>query len=125
MSLSRSGWSRSVEVADPFVNVDVDGMVRLREIAANEQASLHVLQVVRAERIIENGREIIDPHPRQAQPLRIVEGSMDPPRMDDAPAVAEVVAVDPAHEKAALPIVLQNGDASSNRSTACPPSCVP
>ncbi len=56
----------SVEVADALVDVDIDRMVGLGQVAATKHRLPDVFQVIQADRVVENRQHVIDADARQA-----------------------------------------------------------
>jgi hypothetical protein len=52
-----------VQVADSFVDIDVDRVERLRQIAGGKKSSPHVFHVIFADRIGKDWKQVIDPGP--------------------------------------------------------------
>src|SRR5205085_5757896 len=67
--------------------------------------------VVVADGVAEDGQQVIDADARWAQAFAIVEGRMDLPGVDDAVAIAEVIAADAGEREAPFAVPLQDGDA--------------
>ena len=97
------------EIPDALVDVGVDRMIRLRQVARVEQRLAHVLRVVAADGIRKNRHQVVDADLGRLHQQRIVERPMHLARMNQAPAVAKPVRVVALHVKALVGVVLENG----------------
>jgi hypothetical protein len=98
------------EITDALVDVGVDRVIGLREVASREKRLAGVLHVVFANGIGEDRREVIDPHARGFQQFGVIKIRMHLARVNQAPAVAESVRIVAFHMEAPRLVVLQNGD---------------
>ena len=81
----------SIEVLDPFLNVDVHALVTARQISRGEQFSDDFFHVIGADRIGEDGLQIVHAQFGRLKAVRIVHRPVDGARMYDSPAVAQFV----------------------------------
>src|SRR5262245_15523126 len=105
------GNSDSADIADPLIDIRVDRVVRRLQFGAFEEVGPHGFEVVGAEGVVEDWREVIDPDLRRPQQIRIVEAGVHEAGVDESPSVAEVVGVNAVDGETAPTRIVEHGDA--------------
>ena len=101
---------RSIDISDPLVDVRVDGVIRLHQIAGIEQRLTNIFRIVVPDGIGEDRKQIVDSQLGWLHQFWIVEQWMHFPRVNQTPAVAESISVVAFHVKALAGLVLQHGN---------------
>ena len=89
---------------DTLMNVDIDRVVRLGQVARVEKRSL-AFDVFGTKGVGEDRIQILDPLFGGLEPLRVVEAGRERPGVDRPPTVAEMVGVDAVEHEPTLAIL--------------------
>src|SRR4029078_3595841 len=89
----------SIDITNPLVNVRVDGVIRLYEIAGIGEGLTNIFRIVIPDGIGEDRKEIVDSQLGWLHQFWIVEQRVHFPRVNQSPAVAESISVVAFHVK--------------------------
>jgi len=98
------------EVADAFVDIDVEGVVRHGQMTGIEQFCAEDLNIVRCQGVVEDRQQVVDADGAGTEGTGVIEAGVHEPSMDIAPAIAEIVRLGFAEVEAPLTRVLEDGN---------------
>src|SRR5262249_24551622 len=97
-----------IQIVDALVDVCIDRVIWLRQIAGVEHRLPPVFSVIVTDRSGEDRKQVFDAELRRLHQLRIVERGMEKAGMDEAPAVKESIGMVAFNVKPLIGVVLKD-----------------